>query len=187
MLTRQSDRPQCGALLPNLIRHFCRQARCKTCVRHACRRRSQIFALRCEAAANLRSWISFVAPLDATISFERWRRRLHDLVDYRRGIDRRWRPIGLIGRFDGGFVRGVARLANLGTDDFLELIGPCEIAPMDQFDAQAVARTLAAGPFIPLPGSTKAIFLTINPKTRQRGAYGRAAARVHREPMPIIF
>lgn len=183
MITNRSARFQCGALLPNLlIRHFCRQARCKTCVRHACRRRSQIFARRCELSSDFDASVSFIAPLDA--AFADWRRKIHDAVDHRRGVDRRWASFALIARFDGCAVRGMARLASLGQLDLQELIGPAEIMSVENLDAQTVARTLAAGSFGSLPGSVKNIFLTINPC---RGAYARTAAQIHDEPMPIIF
>ncbi len=126
-----------------------------------------------------------MAPLDAEIDFARWRRHQHDAADFRRGKGRHWKSFGMIGRFDGNFVRGVARLGNLGTDDFRDLIGACEIEPLDRFDG--VAQTLSAGRFEPLSGSLKSIFITINPRTRRYGAHARTAGRYHSEPMPVVF
>lgn len=179
-----SYRPRCGALLSNGFRHFCRSASCKNCTRHASHRRAQIFIRRCEVSGNFGATVSFIAPLDAAITFENFRRRLHDAIDHRRGIDKNWWPFGLIARWDGNCVRGVPRLADLGQLDFQELIGPCEITPIENLDAQTIAQTLIAGPFVPLKGSVKNIFLTVNP--RPDGRRARTATRSH-EPMPIIF
>ncbi len=190
MITRQSARLPCGTLLPNLIRHYCRSASCSVCVQNACRRRGQAFFRRCEAAArglSLNSCIAFIAPIDDTIPFARWRRRHHDAIDFRRSKDRHWKPFGMIGRFDGSFVRGVARLANLGTSDVRDLIGACEIERLDRFDGATVAQTLAAGRVQPLPGSLKSIFITINPRTRRHGTHARGGSRYHGDPMPIVF
>ena len=190
MTTSQSVHPPCGTLLPNLIRHYCRDASCGVCVRYACRRRGRAFFRRCDAAGqgdSPNSYVAFIAPLDGTIPFTRLRRRLHDAIDFRRGNDRHWKPFGMIGRWDGQSVRGVARLGNLGTADFHDLIGACEIAPLEMFESATVAQTLAAGPFMPLPGSLKTVFITINPKTRRHGNHVRGAGRYHGEPIPIVF
>jgi hypothetical protein len=91
----------------------------------------------------------------------------------------------MIARFDGQFIRGVARLSSLGRRDFLELIAPWEMATLDRFDTETVSWALASGPFVPLPGSAlKNIFITINPRVRPHGPRARM---VDREPMPIIF
>jgi hypothetical protein len=131
--------------------------------------------------------VSFIAPLGEEISFENFRRRQHDGIDHRRGVDRHWRSFALIARFDGNCVRGVAHIGHLGADDLRGLISPAEVAPMENLDGETVAQTLVAGPFVPLSGSLKGIFLTINPRVRRRGRAERSAAHIDDEPMPLIF
>lgn len=185
MISTPSYRPQCGVLLSNGFRHFCRAASCKKCTLQSCRKRSQIFVRRCELCSDLGATVSFIAPLGEEISFENFRRRQHDGIDHRRGVDRHWRSFGLIARFDGCSVRGVAHIGHLGADDLRGLISPAEVAPMEAFAAETVSQILGTGRFVPLPGSLKNIFLTINPRCHGRRA--RIAAHGFDEPMPIVF
>lgn len=176
---------RCGILLPNGVRHFCRAAACQACVRYAARRRAWLFALRCAPMAAQGPWLAFVLPLDG-MPFFKWRTRIHDRVEHRRGRDSNWKKFGLIGRLNGrDQVIGVVSLATLGFLDLWNLMDGVHVRDLPRNNAETVAQTLAAGPIAQIPGSLKSIFVTINPRTVAWNV-PRAPEPRYYEPMPFV-
>ena len=181
----------CGAPVKNGVRNFCRQASCAKCVRFASEARAHAFVADCARArrrGDKARWAAVSAPV---IDFARWRGFIHDRLAYRRATDlRRWQEFGMLLRWDGRMVAGIAHIPALGLFDLTDLLagddGSAGVESIAGDPELAAEELLTAAPASELDLSLKGIFFTARPACRVRRKVPR-----HRtswdEPMPFLF
>ncbi len=138
--------------------------------------------------------------IDAT-NFSQFRARIHDLITYRRAIDRRFNSVGILARSVGNGIIGVI-FGTLGIQDARHHLQLDDSFVVEMSRVGAIFTSI--GPqseMVVRANQMKKVWLTINPKRTSIARMIQRNARINarpilaaserkqcrREPMPILF
>lgn len=175
--------------------HCCSAHRCSSISCATCAWRYSLRVSRRTLAYEPRQLhaVTIDCAADDHAEFRRWRRALHNLINYRRRQSRWWQSVGAWGWSDGNRLHGVVELGAITTTEFmvaLRRLGEVRLRPIEvehvRAEVYAAAMSISAGPGIGAAGRYQSFKIAIGPLA----VTGRATPIIGDmfvEPMAVTF